>query len=67
MKKVTKLEKPWAGELLVFLVYFSSGYNKKKSKKIEAKYENDPIIRDQMANLGWLQYKIARFEDKGYE
>ena len=56
MKKVTKLEKPWAGELLVFLVYFSSGYNKKKSKKIEAKYENDPIIRDQKANLVWLLF-----------
>ena len=52
MKKVKKMEKPWASMSLIYtLLEFLDG---KDVKKLRQDIENDPIIKDQMVNLGCI-------------
>ena len=52
MKKVKKMEKPWASMSVIYtLLEFLDG---KDVKKLRQDIENDPIIKDQMVNLGCL-------------
>ena len=52
MKMVKKMEKPWASMSLIYtLLEFLDG---KDVKKLRQDIENDPIIKDQMVNLGCI-------------
>ena len=55
MKKVKKLERPWGNmSLICILLAFFQWLKIRDIKKLQQDIENDPIIKDQMANLGCL-------------
>ena len=54
MKKVKKLERPWGSMSLTYSVGISRWFRIRDVKKLQQDIENDPIIKDQMANMGCL-------------